>query len=148
MKILFLEIDTEREWALASVGPAYIASYIRLHGHEAAFLRVRPEEEIHDLIASIEKEAPDILGFSLTTSGLLLARVEEEPEVITALIPKEAEEMEKMTLAVRVTPGLAEFFMNGEPAGEYRFAKDELLGKVGLFVQKTEAVFSEVRVRY
>jgi radical SAM superfamily enzyme YgiQ (UPF0313 family) len=67
MKILFLEIDTEREWALASVGPAYIASHIRLHGHEAAFLRVRPEEEMHDLIASIEKEAPDILGFSLTT---------------------------------------------------------------------------------
>ena len=67
MKILFLEIDTEREWALASVGPAYIASYIRLHGHEAAFLRVRPDEEMHDLISSIEKEAPDILGFSLTT---------------------------------------------------------------------------------
>ncbi len=67
MKILFIEIDTEREWALASVGPAYIASYIRLHGHEAALLRVRPEEEVHDLISSIEKEAPDILGFSLTT---------------------------------------------------------------------------------
>jgi radical SAM superfamily enzyme YgiQ (UPF0313 family) len=67
MKILFIEIDTKREWALASVGPAYIASYIRLHGHEAALLRVRPEEEVHDLISSIEKEAPDILGFSLTT---------------------------------------------------------------------------------
>ena len=67
MKILFIEIDTEREWALASVGPAYIASHIRLHGHEAALLRVRPEEEVHDLISSIEKEAPDILGFSLTT---------------------------------------------------------------------------------
>jgi radical SAM superfamily enzyme YgiQ (UPF0313 family) len=67
MKILFLEIDTEREWALASVGPAYIASYIRLHGHEATLLRVRPEEEMDELIATIEKEAPDILGFSLTT---------------------------------------------------------------------------------
>jgi anaerobic magnesium-protoporphyrin IX monomethyl ester cyclase len=67
MKVLFLEIDTEREWALASVGPAYVASYIRLHGHEASLLRVRPEEEMNDLIASIEKEAPDILGFSLTT---------------------------------------------------------------------------------
>jgi anaerobic magnesium-protoporphyrin IX monomethyl ester cyclase len=67
MKILFLEIDTEREWALASVGPASIASYIRLYGHEASLLRVRPEEEVHDLIGSIEKEAPDILGFSLTS---------------------------------------------------------------------------------
>jgi anaerobic magnesium-protoporphyrin IX monomethyl ester cyclase len=67
MKILFLEIDTEREWALASVGPAYIASYIRSQGHQAALLRVRSGQEVDDLIGSIEKEAPDILGFSLTT---------------------------------------------------------------------------------
>lgn len=67
MKILFLEIDTEREWGLASVGPAYIGAYIRLHGHEAVLLRVPPEQKVHDLIRSIEKEAPDILGFSLTT---------------------------------------------------------------------------------
>ncbi len=67
MKILFIEVDTEREWGLASVGPAYIASYIRLHGHEAALLRVQPEQELHDLISSIKKEAPDIIGLSLTT---------------------------------------------------------------------------------
>jgi radical SAM superfamily enzyme YgiQ (UPF0313 family) len=67
MKILFLEIDTEREWALASVGPAYIGAYIRLHGHEAVLLRVPPEQKVYDLIRSIEKEAPDILGFSLAT---------------------------------------------------------------------------------
>jgi len=67
MKILFLEIDTEREWGLASVGPAYIGAYIRLQGHEAVLLRVPPEQKVHDLISSIEKEAPDILGFSLTT---------------------------------------------------------------------------------
>jgi len=73
MKILFLEIDTEREWALASVGPAYIGAYIRLHGHEAALLRVPPEQKVHDLIRSIEKEAPDILGFSLTTRQWLRA---------------------------------------------------------------------------
>jgi len=67
MKILFLEIDTERDWALASVGPAYIASYIRLQGHEGSLLRVRSEQEVNDLLGSIEKQAPDILGFSLTT---------------------------------------------------------------------------------
>jgi anaerobic magnesium-protoporphyrin IX monomethyl ester cyclase len=67
MKILFLEIDTERQWALASVGPAYIASYIRSRGHKAALLRVRSGQEVNDLIGSIEKEAPDILGFSLTS---------------------------------------------------------------------------------
>jgi len=67
MKILFLEIDTEREWALASVGPAYITSYIRSQGHEGALLRVRLEQEVDELIGSIEKQEPDILGFSLTT---------------------------------------------------------------------------------
>jgi radical SAM superfamily enzyme YgiQ (UPF0313 family) len=67
MKILFLEIDTEREWALASVGPAYITSYIRSQGHEGALLRVRLEQEMDELIGSIEKQEPDILGFSLTT---------------------------------------------------------------------------------
>lgn len=73
MKILFLEIDTEREWALASVGPAYIASYIRSQGHQAALLRVQSGQEVNDLIGSIEKEAPDIIGFSLTTRQWLRA---------------------------------------------------------------------------
>jgi radical SAM superfamily enzyme YgiQ (UPF0313 family) len=67
MKILFLETDTEKTWALASVGPAYIASHIRLHGHEAALLRIRPHQKAQELIGAIEKEAPDVLGFSLTT---------------------------------------------------------------------------------
>jgi len=67
MKILFLEIDTERQWGLASVGPAYIASYLRLQGHKGTLLRVRLGQEVHELICCIEREAPDILGFSLTT---------------------------------------------------------------------------------
>jgi len=52
---------------LASVGPAFIASYIRGQGHDASLLRVKPDQEIHDIIGGIEKESPDILGFSLTT---------------------------------------------------------------------------------
>jgi radical SAM superfamily enzyme YgiQ (UPF0313 family) len=67
MKILFLETDTEKAWALASVGPGYIASYIRLHGHEAALLRIRPHHKAQEVVGAIEKEAPDVLGFSLTT---------------------------------------------------------------------------------
>lgn len=67
MKILFLEIDTERTWALASVGPAFIASYIRMHGHDASMLRVGLEQEIDDIICGIKKESPDIIGFSITT---------------------------------------------------------------------------------
>jgi anaerobic magnesium-protoporphyrin IX monomethyl ester cyclase len=67
MKVLFLEIDTERTWAVASVGPGYIGSYIRVHGHEAALLRVLPDQTVQDVISGVEKEAPEILGLSLTT---------------------------------------------------------------------------------
>jgi radical SAM superfamily enzyme YgiQ (UPF0313 family) len=73
MKILFLEIETEKTWALASVGPAFIASYIRGHGHSASLLRVKPDQELHDIIDDIEKESPHILGFSLTTRQWLRA---------------------------------------------------------------------------
>lgn len=73
MKILFLEIDTERTWAVASVGPSYIGSYIRLYGHEAALLRVSTGQTVQDIIPGIEREAPEILGFSLTTRQWLRA---------------------------------------------------------------------------
>ena len=67
MKILFLEIDTEKTWALASTGPAAIAAYIRAYGHEATFFRVLANQDPDDIIGHIEMESPDILGFSLTT---------------------------------------------------------------------------------
>ena len=73
MKILFLEIDTESTWALASVGPAFIASYIRGHGHDSSLLRVKPDQLIKDIIGGIEKESPHILGFSLTARQWLRA---------------------------------------------------------------------------
>lgn len=73
MKILFLEIDTESAWALASVGPACIASYIREDGHDASMLRIKPDQGIQDIIGGIENESPDILGFSLTTRQWLRA---------------------------------------------------------------------------
>ena len=31
MKICFIEVDTTREWACASIGPAFIAAYLREH---------------------------------------------------------------------------------------------------------------------
>jgi anaerobic magnesium-protoporphyrin IX monomethyl ester cyclase len=67
MKILFLEVDTENTWGVASVGPACIGSYIRMHGHEAALLRISLDQTVQDVISGIEKEAPHIIGFSLTT---------------------------------------------------------------------------------
>lgn len=73
MKILFLEIDAESTWALSSVGPACIASYIRGLGHDESLQRVKPDQEIQDIIDGIENESSHILGFSLTTRQWLRA---------------------------------------------------------------------------
>jgi hypothetical protein len=35
MRVLFLELDTENEWAVASLGPGFLAAWLRRHGHEA-----------------------------------------------------------------------------------------------------------------
>ncbi len=67
MKILFLEIETDSTWTLASIGAAFIASYVRKHGHEAAQFKVQPDCTTTGIIAAIENESPDLLGFSLTT---------------------------------------------------------------------------------
>ncbi len=67
MKILFLEIDTEAKWSLASTGPGYIASYIRQYGHDAAMIRIHPEEDIDLIISRVKAEEPGIIGFSIST---------------------------------------------------------------------------------
>ena len=36
MRFVFLEVDTERSWAVASIGPGFIASYLRAHGLQVA----------------------------------------------------------------------------------------------------------------
>lgn len=74
MKILFLEIDTESHWGLASTGPAYIASFIRQRGHDASLLRVPPQAETNEIIDRITAASPDLIGFSLTTRQWLRAR--------------------------------------------------------------------------
>jgi len=67
MKILFLDIETGRSQALASIGAAFIASYIRRYGHEAALLKVRHDAEIRDVCRAVEEAAPGMIGFSMTT---------------------------------------------------------------------------------
>lgn len=71
--ILFLEIDTEREWALASIGPALIAAYIRERGHEARFMRVPPTADPEALVPEILEYSPSVIGLSLTTGQWLRA---------------------------------------------------------------------------
>ena len=50
MRVLFLEFDTEHDWAVASLGPAFLAAYIRQHGHDAAFLRIPVDQPVADII--------------------------------------------------------------------------------------------------
>lgn len=74
MKILFLEIDTEREWAVASIGPAFLAAYVRPHGHRVEMLRVPPAMSGEVLVEEIRRRGPDLLGLSLTSRQWLRAR--------------------------------------------------------------------------
>ena len=74
MKVIFLELDTESSWAVASLGPAFLAAYLRQHGHDAGFMRVPPDQPIEDIAAAIRQESPDLIGVSLTTRQWLRAR--------------------------------------------------------------------------
>ena len=67
MRVLFLEVDTERSWAVASIGPAFIGACLRAHGHEVAFVRAGVDLSDDAVVTRIGAEQPDILGVSLTT---------------------------------------------------------------------------------
>lgn len=66
MRVVFLELDTERSWAVASLGPAAIAAYLRAHGHEAELLRVAPDETPEHLAECINRSGAGLVGVSLT----------------------------------------------------------------------------------
>jgi radical SAM superfamily enzyme YgiQ (UPF0313 family) len=74
MRVLFLELDTENEWAVASLGPAFLAAWLRQHGHEAAFLRVPPSQPLAAIAESVGRIAPGLIGVSMTTRQWLRAR--------------------------------------------------------------------------
>ncbi len=74
MQVLFLEIEHEREWAVASIGPAFLAACLRAHGHEASLLRVPLDEDPAQLAERVRGLAPDLVGVSLTTRQWLRAR--------------------------------------------------------------------------
>lgn len=74
MRIVFLEVDTERSWAVASIGPAFIGAYLRAHGHEVAFVRASVDDSDEQVAGRIAALAPGLLGVSLTTRQWLRAR--------------------------------------------------------------------------
>jgi len=67
MHVLFLEIDTQSQWAVASLGPAFIAAYIRRSGHEASLLRISHGMPTQQIVDVIRKRNPGLIGVSLTT---------------------------------------------------------------------------------
>lgn len=74
MKVLFLEIDTESEWSVASLGPAFLAATLRAHGHQAALLRVARDQGVECIEAELRARSPDLIGISLTTRQWLRTR--------------------------------------------------------------------------
>ena len=74
MRVLFLEVDTERTWAVASMGPAFLAAYLRVHGHTVNCLRVAPETDPVTFAELVAEFDPQLIGVSLTTRQWLRAR--------------------------------------------------------------------------
>jgi radical SAM superfamily enzyme YgiQ (UPF0313 family) len=74
MRILFVEVDTERSWAVASIGPGFLGAYLRAHGHEVAFYRAKVETSADDVVAHVAAVRPDLLGVSLTSRQWLRGR--------------------------------------------------------------------------
>lgn len=74
MHIVFLEIDTDAEWAVCSLGPAFLASVAREAGHSAQMLRLGHDLSVGDACARIMASAPDLIGISMTTRQWLRGR--------------------------------------------------------------------------
>lgn len=74
MRVLFLEVDTERSWAVASIGPAFLGAVLREAGHEASLLRASLDATADEIVAQVAARAPDLVGVSLTTRQWLRGR--------------------------------------------------------------------------
>lgn len=73
-KLLFLELEQETHWAVASVGPAYIAAYVRLHNHSVSLVNVKVDADYSRILSEIQTHSPDIIGISLTSRQWLSAK--------------------------------------------------------------------------
>lgn len=74
MRVVFLEVDTERSWAVASIGPGFLAAVLRQSGHEAVLVRATLDQTPAEVAAAVVAAAPDLLGVSLTTRQWLRGR--------------------------------------------------------------------------
>ena len=74
MRVVFLEVDTESEWAMASLGPAFLAAFLREHGHESFMVRAGIEMADADVVKMVRGAGPELLGVSMTTRQWLRGR--------------------------------------------------------------------------
>ena len=74
MRVLFIEVDSEQSWAVAGIGPSFIAAYLRQHGHQVEFLRVPTDHDFDSIERKVRKASPDLIGMSLTTRQWLPGR--------------------------------------------------------------------------
>jgi len=74
MRVVFLEVDTESEWAMASLGPAFLAAFLREHGHESFMVRAGIEMADEDVVKMVREAEPQLLGVSMTTRQWLRGR--------------------------------------------------------------------------
>ena len=66
MHIVFIELDTDAEWAVCSLGPAFLAAIARDKGHTAQMLRIPHDQPIAEIIARTREASPDLIGISMT----------------------------------------------------------------------------------
>jgi len=74
LKLLFLELNHDIDWAVAAVGPAYIAANLKQYGHSTTLLQVPQDMNSSHLADSIKEVSPDIIGLSLTSRQWLRAK--------------------------------------------------------------------------
>jgi len=74
VRVVFAELDTDRAWSVASLGPAFIAAFLRREGHEAALVRVDCDWPLERAVQAIRDARPDLIGVSMTTRQWLRAR--------------------------------------------------------------------------
>ncbi len=74
LRVLFIEIDTEASWAVASFGPAFMAPMLRKVGHPTGLIRHKVADTPADLVERVRRLKPDLIGLSLTTRQWQRAR--------------------------------------------------------------------------
>ena len=74
MRICFLEVDTESQWAVASIGPAFLAAFLREHGHDANFVRATVAMDVAGIVECVVAHRPQLVGLKGARFELFLVR--------------------------------------------------------------------------